>query len=372
MSRGSTDIENNLRRFRPEAILLVLGFISIGILRFVYCFQVPWHTTDLLRNLGYGREFWNHGFAIYNYTPQDFSPHPCQFLWEGHHYTYPAVTALFFALLSLVSPGLIAAKLWLTILDTVNTLMIGRITRDRVLAFLYWMNPIGVWHVSHEGQFEAFVSFWIIISIWLWRKRSPWAFCVLAGAIQTKLFPVLLVPTFFLTEWHVPFREWSRRTALFALGFLPSLIAVTQGEYITAFLSPGYIPKLNHISWSITNPTYFKYQPWWLVVVNAITSTGTLFFIVLLLRKGRVILDYVPCFLFLFFLKCSPLTQFWYLQLFPVFALTVQHRQHRRWLFIAGMTMGTRSVVSMLGVRFGYMNPPEVMALQEVLLWVIP
>ena len=361
-----------LRHVRLGPLLLTLGFIGVGLLRLFFCFQVPWHTTDLLRNLGYGREFWHLGFSLYNYTPQDLSPHPCQFLWGGHHYTYPALTPLLFGLIAFLSPGLVAAKIWLTLFDVVNTVLIKKLTDDRVLAFLYWINPIGLWHVSHEGQFESYVSFWMILAIWLFRKRSPFAFCLLAGAIQTKVFPIFLVPTFFLYDWRIPSRVWFQRCVWFVIGFLPSFIALAQGEYMYRFLTPGYIPGMNPFAWGITDYGHFPYQPWWLIITNAITSCGILFLLVWLAARRRNILDYLPCFLFIFSVKCSPLAWFWYFQLVPAFALTVRDRGDRRLLFLAGMTLGTRSILSIFGLHFAYMNPPEILALQEACLWLIP
>ncbi|MFH1742486.1 MAG: hypothetical protein ABIH23_26070 [bacterium] len=361
-----------LQRVCSGPFLLAVGFIGVLLLRLFYCFQVPWHTTDLLRNLGYGREFWRLGFAVYNYTPQDFAPHPCQFLWGGHYYTYPAFAVFFFALIAPLSPGLIAAKLWLTLFDVVNTVLIKKTTNDRLLAFLYFVNPIGIWHVSHEGQFESVVSFWMILAIFLLRRGSPWSFCALGAAIQTKLFPVFLIPTFFLTVSRTAFKDWGRSIGFFALSFLPSLMVITQSEYLSRFFNPGYVPTLNHISWEIMDYSHFQYQPWWLIIINAVASTGILILIVWLCYKDKAILNYLPSFLFIFFLKSSPLAQFWYLQLFPAFALTVKHPGHRRLLFLACMALGTRSILSILGVQFAYMNPPDIVELLRSCLWSIP
>jgi len=367
-----TSQNTNPRRIDLAGILFIGGFVIVGLLRLWYCFQVPWHTTDLLRNLGYGREFWNLGFSIYDHTPQDFSPHPGQFLWGGHYYTYPAYTALFFALIAPLSPGLIAGKLWLTLLDGINAVCIGKMTKDRTLALLYWANPIGVWHISHEGQFESFVGFWMILAIWLLWRKNPWGFFLFGVAIQTKFFPVFLAPVFLFDSVRVPWRIWAKRIGLFALSFLPTVLVLTGSEYLHRFLQPGYIPGINYIAWGVADYGHFPYQPWWLILTNAATSIGVLILIIWLAYRNGTVVDYSPCFLFLFSLKTIPLAQFWYMQIFPAFALTVRNVVHRRLLFLACMAMAARSILSILGLRFAYMNPPEILSLLQACLWRIP
>jgi hypothetical protein len=212
----------------------------------------------------------------------------------------------------------------------------------------------------------------MILAIWAFRKGRPWAFCLLACAIQTKVFPVFLVPTFFLYDWCAARKVWFERCTWFVVGFIPSFIAVAQGEYMYRFLTPRYVPAMNPIAWGITDYGHFPYQPWWFIITNAVTSTGILFLLLWLAAKRSNILDYLPCFSFIFALKCSPLAWFWYLQLVPAFTLTVQDRRHRRLLFLVAMVLGTRPILSILGLRVAYMNPPEILALQESCLWFIP
>ncbi|MFH1739399.1 MAG: hypothetical protein ABIH23_10370 [bacterium] len=361
---------------------LTYAFIAVGLLRFYYCFEVPVYTTDLFRNLAYGREFWHIGPQIYSVMPEDFAPEPYQFFWSTHGYTYPAATLGFFCLIAPICPGILHGKILLTLLSLFNTWMVYRITRDRWTAFLFWANPIAIWYGSHEGQFEPYVSTWMILGVWLLRRRSPWAMFCLAMGIQAKLFPVFLVPTFFLTDWRRPARRWALDIAFFVVGFLPSIALALSGDYLIKLLSPAYIPRINHIPWKIDDLKDFRPQPVWLIYLNAAVSKGTLLLLILLsysrfralkqevtTKTGQMmdsILDYAPAFLFLCLLKSSPLTQFWHLMLLPAFAMTIQDRRHRRILFIMACLFGGRSLYTMLIGPFGDRNPSETMQVLSI------
>ncbi len=366
-------------------IFLIVAFVAVGILRLYYCFQVPLYTTDLFRNLGYGREFWRLGADIYSAMPEDFSPAPYQFFWSTHGYTYPAATILFFALIAPICAGLVHAKVILTILSAFNTWMTWRITKDRWIALLYWANPISVWFGSHEGQFEPYVATWMILGIWLLQKKSPWAMFCLAIAIQAKLFPVFLIPTFFLWDCRRPLKQWMTDISAFAVGFLPSIVFALTGDYLAKLFSPAYIPHINHIPWNISDLRQFRPQPLWLIYLNAVVSKGTLLLLAgfsylryRAIRKAGedtfqaqldCILDYAPLLLFICLLKSSPVTQDWHLMLVPAFALTIRHPRHRRTVFLIAWLFGVRSMYSMLIGLIGDRNPSETMQVLSICLY---
>jgi len=371
---------------------LTYAFIAVGILRFYYCFQVPSYTTDLFRNLGYGRQFWHYGLRIYSALPEDFAPEPYQFFWSTHGYTYPAVALAFFVLTALISPGIVHAKIIINLLIILNTWMVHRITKDRWATLLYWANPISIWFGSHEGQFEPFVSTWIILGVWLLRHGSPWAMLCLAMGIQAKMFPVFLIPTFFLTNWRRPAPRWAGDVGIFAVSFLPSIILALTGDYVLKLFSPAYVTPINHIPWLIplraSDLVNFRPQPLWLIYVNAVVSKGTLFVLVYLAywryrllraqsqataapaKLEESILDYAPALFFLCFLKSSPMTNFWHLMLLPDFAMTIQDPRHRRLVFLLACLFGGRSLYAILLApffgHFGDRNPEGTMQILSI------
>ncbi|MCP4710129.1 MAG: hypothetical protein GY869_16020, partial [Planctomycetes bacterium] len=217
-------------------------------LRLGFCFATPLYTTDVLRNLGYGVEWWTYGFRVYEMTPFDFSPEVYQFLWPNRHYTYPAVTLIFFAGVAKVWASIVSVKLVLTLVDFFNAWTIGRITGNRWLALLYLCHPIGIWFVSHEGQSEPLVNFFMILCLYYLQKDRPVSFCFLTLAIQTKLFPVFLVPYALYKLWWKPIRRAGTYLAWGVAGFAPSVIAALSSGYLSHLFQPGYVPRNNPIS----------------------------------------------------------------------------------------------------------------------------
>jgi len=358
---------------------LTYAFIAIAILRVYYVFQVPLYTTDLFRNLGYGREFWDYGTQIYSAMPEDFAPAPYQYFWSTHGYTYPATALAFFAVAGLICPGILHAKILLFTFTVLNTWMIHRMTKDRWLTFLYWANPISIWFGSYEGQFEPFVSTWVISGVWLLRSGSPWAMFCLAMGIQAKFLPVFLLPTFFLTDIKRPLKRWISEITIYVVSFLPSIVLTLTGEYIFRLFSPSYIPPVNHIPWNISSPDNFRPQPDWLIYLNAFVSKGTLIVLgILMYLRYRslsehpetqtsssgmwdAVLDYLPAILFIAFLKSSPMTRWWHVMPLPAFAITIQHPTHRRVIFLCACLFGGLSIYTMLFGPVVQANPQETM-----------
>lgn len=348
-----------------SAILLVLAAAGVGLLRAVYCFSVPLYTTDLLRNLGFGKAFHIWGFGVYDLTPPDFSPWPIQFLWPHHHYTYPAVTLLFYAGVTVISTSMAFAKCVLTLLDVLGTWLIYRVTRDRWTALLYWINPLGVWYVSREGQFEALAGLVMILALHELRREKPWALGLLSLAVQTKLFPVFLLPYFLARlSWRDP-KRLARECAWGAAGWLPSLAAGLFSGYLIHLFEPGYIPQVNPISWRLHDPMQFYTYPYWLPVAHAGVSLVFLALCLYGMEKQQRVVEFLAPLAFLVFVKSILIGQFWYVTLLPAFCLPVEDTKWRRWLFAACLLFGARELHSIFIGPIGYQNPPDVMSLLE-------
>ena len=345
--------------------LFVLG----GILRLIYCFRIPLYTTDLLRNLGYGKAFADWGFKVYDLTPFDLSPWPAQFLWSNHHYTYPAMPLLFFAGIAALSPSLVLGKLVLTLLDGINTWMMYKITDDRRVALLYWLNPISVWYTSREGQFEAFVIFFMVLALCALQRKKPWAYALLGFAIQTKLYPVFLLP-FFLSRmsWRNP-RRWSHEALWGLISFFPSVWAWERSAYLSRLFSSGYTPVYNPISWNIGDPALHPFFPFWLILAHWVVGLIFVLGCVYGLLRTRDLVEWFAPMAFVVVAKANIIGQFWYMMLTPAFCLTVSETRSRRWLFVLAFALGVRSLYSIFIGPIGYQNPPDAAYLLEKAFW---
>ncbi|MFB3785625.1 MAG: glycosyltransferase family 87 protein [bacterium] len=359
-----------MRRFRHtrswSTILFVLAAAGVGLLRAAYCFSVPLYTTDLLRHLGYGKAFHQWGFGVYDLTPPDLSPWPCQFLWSHHHYTYPAVTLLFDAGVTMISTSTAFAKCVLTLLDALGAWLVFRAARDRWTALLYWINPLSIWYVSREGQYEALAGFCMVLALHESRREKPWAPGLLSLAVQTKLFPVFLLP-YFLTRlsWRNP-KRLGLECAWGAAGWLPSLAAVLFSGYLIHLFEPGYIPQVNPISWRLGDPAQFNTYPYWLPVAHFGASLVFLALCLLGMEKQQRVVEFLVPAAFLVFVKLNVIGQFWYVTLLPAFCLPVKDTKWRRWLFTACLLFGGRELYSIFIGPIGYQNPPDVMSLLEI------
>lgn len=324
-------------------------FVAATIYRLYLCLQPPITSTDLLRNMGFGKEFWKYGLTIYNYPTEHFAGTPYAHIWASTHYTYPALAILFFALVSKIWPALFFGKLVLTAIEGLNAFLIWKISDDHLLALLYYISPASLWWFSRDGQFEPLGILFGLIALYLLSRRPQWAYLNLALAIQTKYTPVFLLPYF--VRKKIGWREG----LFFIGGFIPSILFTLRSEYIFRIFTPDYKGKCNLYAWNIFDAEKMCFNPSWLVVANALLTYGILVlclvFAVRCLRslskdrlstlnssalslgtKGRVF-QYLGLALFIIFLKSRHWTRSWYFPTIPLFALTIEEPRERRLFF---------------------------------------
>lgn len=350
--------------------LLYAGLLAAGAgLRLVYCFLPTPTTTDLIRNLGYGQAFRYYGLLLYDMTPLDLSPSPCQFFWENHSYTYPPVTLMLFAAIAALSTALPVAKLILTLFDAIGAWAMWKYTGDRWIVLLYWLNPTSVWFTSREGQFEGFVVLWTVLALLALQHKKPYALGLLGIAVQTKFFPVLLLPYFLQ---NLPWGEPRRLTAPLAWGIfslIPSGLAYIFGGFPRHLLEANYVPEINPISWFITDPTRYGDFPAWLIYTHMAVSLAFEFYCLYGMRRTQTIGPWLTPFLFVFLVHTSTLAQFWYLIFLPALCLLVEEKTPRRVLFLGCAGMGLLGLCSILLGPTGYRNPPDVMIVIDKIFW---
>ncbi len=340
--------------------------LFVGIVKIAYCFSIPLYTTDVLRNLGYGNEFLYYGFQVYEMVPYDFAPEIYQFFWPNRQYSYPAVTLLFFAGISYCWASIVFAKLVLTVIDFINGWLIYKITSDRWCALIYLCHPIGIWFISHEGQFESLVNFFSLLALFMLRRGNSSSFLFLSLAVQTKLFPVLLLP-YFLVKAYKFSRDKIVRSLLWGmLGFLPSIIAASRSQYLTHLFFPGFIPKNNPISWALFQPGLHAFTPFWLVLAHWIAGMVFILVILYFIRKQQQFLPYLAPLIFVALVKASPIGQFWYMLLTPVLCLTVENHRHRRMLFFITLLFGIRSFLTIFFGPIGYRNSIDILYILKI------
>ncbi|MDX2158293.1 MAG: glycosyltransferase 87 family protein [Hyphomicrobiaceae bacterium] len=113
---------------------------------------------------------------------------------------YPGTAQLAFTLAHLIAPfdhdGLRAVFLGAELATLALLLVIlGNLGRPRVLAALYWLNPLVVWSSHGTGHSEALLAPLVVgACLATWRGREVLAATLLALAIGVKLWPALLVP----------------------------------------------------------------------------------------------------------------------------------------------------------------------------------
>ena len=335
--------------------------LVVGVLRLSYCFSVPLYSTDILRNLGYGIEFHYYGLRVYEMTPYDFSPEIYQYFWPNHHYTYPAVTLLFFAAVAKVWASIVFAKLLLTAVECLNGWLVYRVTQDRWCAWLYFCHPLSLWFVSHEGQFEPIVNLLTLLSLLLWQKNRLSAFLFLSLAVQTKLFPIFLFPLFLARMLRLSWRRTLQALGWGCIGLLPSGVAAWNSAYLAHLFLPGYVPKSNPITWALMDHGLQAFTPLWIVLSHWIAGIVFLGAILVFMRSEQRFLPFLAPLIFVAFVKANPVGQFWYMLLTPVFCLPVEHRNHRRILLALTLPFGLHSLWSIVAGPVGYCNPSPVM-----------
>jgi alpha-1,6-mannosyltransferase len=72
---------------------------------------------------------------------------------------------------------------------------------------IYAWHPLPVWEFAGSGHIDAAVVFFVTLALWLRGGLPGWASgLALAGAVLTKLYPVVLFPAFWRRwEWRMPF-----------------------------------------------------------------------------------------------------------------------------------------------------------------------
>lgn len=327
-------------RVHPQAKTWLAVLLAAGLVwRVAYCWVLPFNSGDLVRHLLYGRLVWQHGLQIAATPLVAINPAWEVVAWSNQPYNYPAVALFFFTALSAVATSLAWGRLILTLIEALNAWLVYRTTGRRLLAAIYWLSPVSVYWVSHEGQFEPLQNLFTLLALWQLGRRPMLAWGALLLAVQVKLTAVLLLPWF---GWQL---AQGLRARPWRAGWLP-LAFISMVACLPSFIAEQYFPSLRqvfHYSAPLQFSPYYGnifYQylagwvPDWLVVWNHVVTYGLLLVLLLAALRGAVRLSLLAPVAFLLLLMTHHNVQFWYILLWLPFVVPLPDGVLRTMLFV--------------------------------------
>jgi hypothetical protein len=218
-------------------------------------------------------------------------------------------------------------------LEGISAILIYGTTGERWLALLYWASPLSIWWTSREGQFEALQNVLVFLALYLLKRRPAIAFLALGLAIQVKLSAVLLLPVVVLALPRSAPRQTLACLGAFAASLSPTAIACL---YYPALAQIQYSAPLlyNPYYWNFLDRPMFLWNPAWMIWFNQIGSYGILTLLLVWFLRGKHRVAYLAPIAFLVVCKWHRNVQFWYMQLFPSFALPIPEPRLRLALFL--------------------------------------
>jgi alpha-1,6-mannosyltransferase len=229
-----------------RALVLILAIAAA--MRLIVLFAPPYLSTDIYRYVWDGRVL-AAGINPYRYIPTD--PH-LEALRDldifpninRNNYAptiYPPVAqAIFFAATRFgETVTVMKAAMLVFEIGAIGLMLHLMIAAGQPAAriLIYAWHPLPVWEFAGSGHIDATVVFFVTLALWIsWRLRHWPTGLALAGAVLTKLYPVVLFPAL----W----RRWDWRMPLvfalaIVLGYLPFL---GVGWGVLGFL-PGHMAE---------------------------------------------------------------------------------------------------------------------------------
>lgn len=224
---------------------------------------------DRNRNEMYGEAFWIYGFSVYNMNDSELAKnlaymgfndglHTLPGYLGGVKYEYPVFGLIFFAIATLLFPGTGELQsLWLNFLlvlvFNLNLALLGILLREKIYK-VYWARVFmggyfiyGLAMSAGGGKLEPIVDCLLFMSLVLWKENQHGkAMFTLGMAVQTKIYPAVVFPIFFLQD------------PLSSVWFFASLIITVIPVFFGASFSSLISHLLNLSSYSplVVNPMY--------------------------------------------------------------------------------------------------------------------
>jgi hypothetical protein len=345
------NFKEKITKVNPAAnrVVFAIFFFSVAVLRVYYCTQLPAQTGDILRHMCYGAYVWKTGLSAAGSSLTELNPYLERVSWSGYPYNYPIMTLLFFAGLVKVSPTIFFAKLALTALEGLNSMLVYKYSRQPILALIYWSFPVSVWWVSHEGQFEPLQNFFVLCALVLLANRKSLSLCMLALAAQVKVTGILLLPYFLVDIKRKRPEGITAPLAAFGAGLLPTLIALFYYPAIRQVLSTGAMMRINQYYWNFLDYSMFGGSMTLTVIFGQVASYGLLIVLVISVIiytiKKKEVKSFIAPLSFILFCKISTIWQPWYFVLLLPFLLPIKNRKVRLGLFVATLFLDILSPI---------------------------
>jgi hypothetical protein len=219
--------------------LLVVGVLC----RLAFLVATPNLSQDFYRFIWDGQLILS-GINPYQFLPNnliqqaDFSIPNAQQLYDGmgwlsaeHYSNYPPLAQVYFMIIAFlgfksVIGSIVAMRIMLLFAD-LGILYFGR----KILAqlnlpayniFWYFLNPLIIIELTGNLHFESLMLLFLVVSAYLLLKNNWWLSAIaFAGAVLTKLIPLLFLPVFF------KFLGWKK-----ALGYYCIVGIITLGFFV--------------------------------------------------------------------------------------------------------------------------------------------
>ena len=224
---------------------------------------------DRNRNEMYGEAFWIYGFSVYNMNDSELAKnlaymgfndgtHTLPGYLGGVKYEYPVFGLIFFAIATLLFPGTGELQsLWLNFLlvlvFNLNLALLGILLREKIYtekwarAFLGGYFIYGLAMSAGGGKLEPIVDCLLLMSLVLWKENQHGkAMFTLGMAVQTKIYPAVVFPIFFLQD---PFSS-----VYFFGSLIITVIPVFFGASFDSLIS--HLLNLSSYSPLVVNPMY--------------------------------------------------------------------------------------------------------------------
>jgi alpha-1,6-mannosyltransferase len=212
------------------ALALILAIAAA--MRLIALFAPPYLSTDIYRYVWDGRVL-AAGINAYRYIPTD--PHLEQLRdadifpnINRNNYAptiYPPVAqAIFFAATRFGETVTVMKAAMLVFEAAAIGLMLCLLIaagQPHARILIYAWHPLPVWEFAGSGHIDAAVVFFVTLALWTcWRLRRWPTGLALAGAVLTKLYPVVLLPALWRRwDWWMPL-VFGLAIALASLPFL--------------------------------------------------------------------------------------------------------------------------------------------------------
>jgi len=145
-----------------------------------------------------------------------------------HSAIYPPLAQWVFLLCAAISPTIVFMKFLFVLCDLgvlwVLLRWLARLGRSPAWAALWAFHPLVIVEFSGNGHLDSLMALMVVLALWnLEERREGAAVLALAGAVATKLVPLLILPYFF---WRMK-RGW-------LLGLVPLIVGVSYLPYAGA------------------------------------------------------------------------------------------------------------------------------------------